>query len=136
MTPEQITLVKESFAKVVPISNVAASLFYDRLFELDPRARALFKDDLTDQKRILMMTLQVVVAGLDRPNEIVPGVEALGRRHAKYSVVDANYETVGAALLWTLEQGLGEEFTSNVRDAWAAAYGLLSTTMRDAAHAS
>jgi hemoglobin-like flavoprotein len=136
MTTEQITLVQESFAKVVPISDVAAGLFYDRLFELDPRTRALFKDDLTEQKRILMMTLQVVVAGLHQPNEIVPGVQALGRRHSTYSVVEENYDTVGAALLWTLGQGLGEGFTSDVRDAWAAAYGLLSTTMKDAAHAA
>ncbi|MHB8577736.1 MAG: globin family protein [Dehalococcoidia bacterium] len=130
MTPEQIILVQGSFAKVAPISEVAADLFYNRLFQLDPGVRALFKDDLARQKRALMTMLRVVVAGLYRPSEIIPGVQALGRRHSTCSVVDANYDTVGAALLWTLEQGLGEGFTPVVRDAWVAAYGLLSTTMR------
>ena len=136
MTPEQITLVQESFAQVVPISDVAADLFYGRLFELDPRTRALFTDDMTEQKRVLMVTLQVVVAGRQRPAEIVPAIQALGRRHVSYGVVDANYATVGAALLWALAQGLGDGFTLDVRDAWVAAYGLVSSTMKPATPAT
>jgi hemoglobin-like flavoprotein len=133
LTPEQVTHVQESFAKVVPIADTAAGLFYDRLFVLNPLLRPLFKEDLTVQKKMLMQMLGVVVAGLNRPSDIIPAVQALGRRHAGYRVAEADYDTVGAALLWTLEQGLGEAFTAEVQGAWVAAYALLSTTMKDAA---
>jgi nitric oxide dioxygenase len=133
LTPEQVAYVQESFAKVVPNADTAAGLFYDRLFVLNPLLRSLFKDDLTAQKKMLMQALGFVVAGLDRPSDIVPAVQALGRRHAGYGVAESDYDTVGAALLWTLEQGLGEAFTAEVQGAWVAAYALLSTTMKDAA---
>lgn len=133
MTPERAQLVKDSWEKVEPIREVAAALFYGRLFELDPPLRFLFRGDMAEQGRKLMQTLSVVVRGLDRLEELVPAVEALGRRHGAYGVQDSHYETVKASLLWTLERGLGAELTPAARDAWAEAYGLLATIMKRAA---
>lgn len=133
MNQKQIELVQSSFAEVVPIAETAAGLFYDRLFELDPSLRGLFRGDMKEQGKKLMDTIAVVVVNLRYIDRIVPGVRALGARHAGYGVQDEHYETVGAALLWTLEQGLGELFTDDVREAWATAYRLLATTMKDAA---
>jgi hemoglobin-like flavoprotein len=133
MNQKQIELVQSSFAEVLPIAGTAAGLFYDRLFELDPSLRALFRGDMTEQGKKLMDMIAVVVVNLRHLERIVPGVRALGARHAGYGVQDEHYDTVGAALLWTLEQGLGELFTDQVRDAWAAAYTLLAETMKDAA---
>lgn len=130
MTPHQIALVRESFAKVEPIADVAATIFYRRLFDLDPSVRALFAaTDMAGQRRNLMQTLTVVVRGLDRLDTIVPAVEALGRRHGTYGVRAEDFETVGAALLDTLEEGLGDAFTPETRDAWATAYGILASVM-------
>jgi hemoglobin-like flavoprotein len=133
MTPEQMQTVRDTFAKVEPISDQAAALFYGRLFELDPSLRSLFKGDMVEQGRKLMQMIAVVVHGLDRLPTIVPGIEALGRRHAGYGVTSQHYATVGAALLWTLEQGLGPAFTPAAREAWTAAYTLLATVMQRAA---
>ncbi|WP_426958474.1 globin family protein [Muricoccus radiodurans] len=134
MTPEQITLVQESFRNVFPIRDVAAKLFYDRLFETDPSTRPLFTStDLTEQGRKLMATIGFVVTGLTRPETILPAAQSLARRHVGYGVTEAQYGTVGAALLWTLGQGLGEAFTPEVESAWAAAYTLLSNVMIEAA---
>jgi hemoglobin-like flavoprotein len=132
VTPEQKRLVQESFAQVVPIADIAAELFYGRLFELDPSLRRLFHGNMREQGRKLMQMLAVAVRGLDRLEMIVPAVQALGRRHAAYGVTDAHFATVGAALLWTLEQGLGSAFTPEVADAWASVYDVLTTTMKDA----
>jgi hemoglobin-like flavoprotein len=130
MTPRQIELVRESFGRVAPIADVAATIFYDRLFALDPSVRRLFAaTDMAAQRRSLMQTLAVVVANLDRLEGIVPAVEALGRRHAGYGVSATDFETVGAALLDTLEIGLKPDFTPETRDAWATAYGLLASVM-------
>jgi hemoglobin-like flavoprotein len=123
--------VQESFAQVVPIADTAAQLFYGRLFEMDPALRALFHTDMRAQYRNLMQTLTVVVRSLDRLDSIVPAVQALGRRHAGYGVNDEHFDLVGVALLWTLQQGLGSAFTPEVRRAWATAYGLLASTMKD-----
>jgi hemoglobin-like flavoprotein len=131
VTPEQIVLVQETFAQVVPIADTAAVLFYGRLFEMDPDLRALFRADMSAQYSNLMQTLTVVVRGLDRLDSILPAVQALGRRHAGYGVKDQHFDLVGEALLWTLQQGLGSAFTPEVRQAWATAYGLLASTMRD-----
>jgi hemoglobin-like flavoprotein len=136
MTPVQIEAVKESWSKVVPIADQAAVLFYQRLFTLDPSLRALFKTDMTEQRKLLMTMLGTAVGGLDRLDTIVPAVQALGRRHNEYGVTNAHYATVGQALLWTLEQGLGDAFTPDVREAWTAAFGLVSSTMKDAAQAA
>src|SRR3970040_1509434 len=133
MTPEQVKLVQSSFQKVVPIKEAAGKLFYARLFELDPGLRPLFPESLEEQIQKLMSTIAVAVGSLHKLGEIVPVVEALGQRHAGYGVVDSHYDTVGAALLWTLEQGLGKEFTPEVKAAWAETYGILAATMKEAA---
>jgi hemoglobin-like flavoprotein len=134
MTPTEVGLIRESWTAVEPIADTAASLFYGRLFELDPAIERLFRrTDMAAQRKVLMQTLTVVVKSLDRLDQIVPAVQALGRRHAGYGVREEHYATVGAALLWTLEQGLGEAFTPAVRDAWTTAYGTLASVMIDAA---
>ena len=134
MTPQQIKLVQTSFAKVAPIANTAADLFYGRLFEIAPQVRAMFPADLSQQKKKLMTMLGAAVGGLSHLDTLVPAVQALGRRHVAYGVTAAHYTPVGAALLWTLEQGLGEAFTPEVKDAWATAYIVLSTAMIQAAN--
>jgi len=133
MTPEQVTLVKTSWAQVTPMADQAAGLFYDKLFELDPDLRPLFKGDMAEQGRKLMAMINTAVTGLDNLEAIVPAVQAMGVRHAGYGVQDGHYDTVGVALLWTLGQGLGEDFTPEVKHAWANAYGLLANTMKEAA---
>jgi hemoglobin-like flavoprotein len=133
LTETQIALVQSSFATIAPIADDAAVLFYNRLFEIDPNLRQMFKGDMAEQRRKLMQMLTAAVKGLQRLDRLVPVVEDLGRRHAGYGVTDAHYETVGAALLWTLEKGLGRAFTPEMRDAWATVYGLLASTMRNAA---
>ncbi len=133
MTPMQIHDVKQSFALVAPIADQAGALFYRRLFEVDPTLRPLFKGDIDAQSEKLMKTIATVVNSLDRLETIVPIVQALGVRHAGYGVAERHYETVGEALMWTLEQGLGAAFTPAVRQGWATAYGLLADTMKAAA---
>ena len=133
MTEDDKQLVRDSWAKVMPISDKAAELFYNRLFELDPSLRALFTSDMTEQGRKLMGMITVAVNGLDRLDEIIPAVRALGKRHSGYGVTDDHYGTVATALLWTLERGLGDAFTDDTRNAWIKTYTLLSTTMKEAA---
>jgi hemoglobin-like flavoprotein len=133
LTAAQKTLVQDSFATIAPIADDAAVLFYQRLFELDPSLAGMFRGDMREQRKKLMQMLTAAVKGLDRLDQLVPVVEDLGRRHARYGVADAHYDTVGAALLWTLEMGLGKAFTADVKDAWATVYGLLATTMKHAA---
>jgi hemoglobin-like flavoprotein len=129
MTPEQVTLVQESFAKVAPISDQAAVMFYDRLFEAAPQVKAMFPVDMTEQRKKLMATLAVVVNGLSKLESILPAASALAQRHVAYGAKPAHYPVVGAALLWTMEKGLGEAWTPAVADAWTAAYGTLSGFM-------
>jgi hemoglobin-like flavoprotein len=131
MQETQKQLVQTSFAKVLPIAGAAADLFYNRLFELDPALRPLFKADLTEQKLKLMQMLATAVRGLDDLGTLVPAVRALGARHNGYGVKDEHYETVGAALLWTLEKGLGSDFTAETKDAWIAVYAILAATMKE-----
>ncbi|MCW6053105.1 hypothetical protein K4039_24280 [Lyngbya sp. CCAP 1446/10] len=128
----QVELVQSSFNKVKPIADKAAELFYQRLFELDPSLRPLFKGDMKEQERQLMTTLEFAVKGLRQPEKIVAVVQNLGRRHAGYGVQDEYYDTVGQALLWTLAQGLGVEFTAPVQTAWEEAYTFLSEIMKEA----
>ena len=134
LTEKQIELVTNSWDKVVPIAVTAADLFYTRLFELDPSLKALFKGDMTQQGEKLMSMITVAVKALNRLDDVVPAIQSMGRRHAGYKVETAHYDTVGAALLWTLGQGLGDGFTSEVEEAWTVVYGILSTTMIDAAN--
>lgn len=133
MTPEQITLVQSTWRKVLPISDTAAEIFYTKLFTLDPALKSLFKGDMKAQGRKLMTMIGTAVSSLRRLEQIVPAVQDLGRRHAGYGVKAVHYDTVAAALVWTLEQGLGDAFTAEVRQAWTAVYGVMSTTMKDAA---
>jgi hemoglobin-like flavoprotein len=135
MTPEEQRLVKESFARVAPIADQAAALFYQNLFSLDPSLRELFKHDMQEQGRRLMTTIGAAVGAVDHIGTIVPAVQELARRHLRYGVRPPHYGTVGAALLQTLEQGLGPAFTPPVRSAWSAFYDLLSTEMIAAAEA-
>jgi hemoglobin-like flavoprotein len=130
MNSEQINLVQASFKEVRPIAATAADLFYGRLFELDPSLRPMFSKDLAHQGRMLMAMLGSAVNGLTNLEVVVPVIRQLGARHAGYGVRGEHYATVGSALLWTLERGLGEAFTPAVRDAWTAAYDLLSDLMQ------
>ncbi len=134
MTPEQVSLVQQSFAKVAPIADQAAVLFYDRLFEVAPQVKAMFPGDMTEQRKKLMGTLAVVVNGLSDLESILPAASALAQRHVAYGAKPEHYPVVGSALLWTLEQGLGEAWTAEVADAWVAAYGTLSGFMVEQAY--
>lgn len=139
MTPKQVALVQVSWEKIQGsegAAEAAADLFYARLFGQDPQLQPLFKGDMKEQGRKLMNMINFAVKGLTRIDAIVPGVQALGRRHAGYGVQDEHYETVGEALLWTLSKGLGPAFTGEIRDAWAAAYGVLANTMKEASRAT
>ena len=133
LTQAQISLVQNSFAVVAPIADDAAVLFYRRLFEIDPTLQAMFRGDMADQRRKLMQMLSAAVKGLNHIERLIPVVEDLGRRHVNYGVEEHHYDTVGNALLWTLEKGLGAAFTPDVREAWATVYGLLASTMARAA---
>jgi hemoglobin-like flavoprotein len=133
MTPQQVQLVQTTWEQVVPISEQAAALFYSRLFELDPALKPLFKADITEQGKKLMTMINVAVRGLNDLNKLVPAVQELGRRHVGYGVAEKHYDTVGAALLWTLEKGLGAAYTPEVQEAWTTTYTILATTMKDAA---
>jgi hemoglobin-like flavoprotein len=133
MTPEKIMLVQSSWEKVKPIADKAAGLFYGKLFELNPAYRELFPQDMAGQGAKLMAMINTAVNGLANLQAIVPAVEELGKRHVGYGVKDEDYDVVGEALLWTLEAGLGEEFTEEVRQAWTDSYLLLATTMKNAA---
>ena len=133
LTETQKALVQESFGAVAPIADDAAALFYRRLFELDPSLRQMFPGDMSEQRKKLMQMITAAVKGLDRLDHLVPVVQDLGRRHGRYGVSDEHYDTVGAALIWTLEKGLGAAFTPETRAAWASVYTLLATTMQEAA---
>jgi hemoglobin-like flavoprotein len=135
MTPEQVKLVQDSFKKVVPIADKAADLFYDRLFVIAPEVRSLFPDDLAEQKKKLMQMLVTAVTNLHQVEKIIPAVEDLGRRHVAYGVTAAQYKPVGEALLWTLEQGLGSDFTPPVKEAWTQTYMTVAGVMTKAAAA-
>lgn len=133
MTPRQIELVQASWRQVLPIADAAAQLFYTRLFTLDPSLKHLFRGDMKEQGRKLMSMIGFAVKSLSRLEDLLPGLRALGQRHANYGVRDEHYATVGQALLSTLQEGLGEDFTTEVKDAWVAAYTVLANTMKDAA---
>jgi hemoglobin-like flavoprotein len=129
MTSDQVELVQQSFAKVAPISEQASVLFYGRLFEVAPSVRAMFPDDMTEQRKKLMASLALVVNGLTNLEAVLPAASALAKRHVSYGAKPEHYPVVGGALLWTLEKGLGEGWTPEVASAWTAAYGTLSGYM-------
>jgi hemoglobin-like flavoprotein len=134
VTPAEVNLVKLTWSRVVPIKEAAAGLFYGRLFELDPSLKPLFKGDLTEQGAKLMATLNTVVGSLDKLDDVVPVAQALAVRHVGYGVKPEHYDTVGAALLWTLERGLGAGFGADVNKAWTSAYTTLASAMKAAAY--
>jgi nitric oxide dioxygenase len=136
MTPDQVKLVQQSFARVAPISEQAAVIFYDRLFEVALQVKAMFPADMTEQRKKLMATLAVVVNGLSNLESVLPAASALATRHVAYGAKPAHYPVVGAALLWTLEKGLGEAWTPDVAAAWSAAYSTLSGYMISEAYGS
>ena len=133
MTPQQIHLVQSSWQQVQPIRLAAADLFYARLFEVAPQVRTLFRRDVHAQGAMLMAMLDAVVAGLSQLDELLPKARALALRHVGYGVQPAHYDSVGMALLWTLEQGLGPAFSAELRTAWAVAYEALANAMKQAA---
>ena len=134
MTPDQKRFVRETWEQVTPIADTAATLFYDRLFAIDPDLRDLFREtDMAAQRDKLVATLANVVQNLDYLEILVPTIEDLGRRHVGYGVTDAHYDSVGAALLWTLARGLGDSWTPEAEAAWTEAYGTISGIMRRAA---
>lgn len=134
MTPQQIALVQQSFSKVAPISEAASKLFYDRLFEVAPSVRAMFPEDMTEQRKKLMGVLAAVVSGLSNLETILPVASALAKRHVAYGTKAEHYPVVGATLLWTLEKGLGEAWTPELATAWTDAYGVLSGYMMSEAY--
>jgi nitric oxide dioxygenase len=136
MTPDQVSLVQSSFAKVAPIADTAAALFYDRLFAIAPPVKQMFGGDMAEQGKKLMMTLAVVVNGLSSLDTILPAASALARRHISYGVKPSHYASVGEALLWTLEKGLGDAWNADTAAAWTAAYGTLSGFMIREAYGS
>ena len=134
MTPQNIALVRDSWQQVLPIRDTAAQLFYGRLFEIDPALRSMFKGDMVEQGRKLMMIINTAVNSLDNLGPILGAVEDMGRRHVAYGVTETHYDTVGSALIWTLAKGLGEQFTPQVKDAWVETYTTLATAMKQAAY--
>ncbi|GAB1856794.1 globin family protein [Flavobacteriaceae bacterium MHTCC 0001] len=133
METKTIELVQGSFEKVVPIADKAAEIFYDKLFELDPKLKPLFKGDMKEQGAKLMSMIGTAVNGLTNLEAIVPAVQNLGKNHVGYGVKDSHYDTVGEALIYTLGAGLGDDFTPDTKDAWVEVYTVLATTMKDAA---
>ncbi len=133
MTPEQVSLVQQSFKKVEPIAPQAADIFYARLFEIAPEVRPLFPEKMDDQKGKLMGMLATAVNNLHDVDSIIPAVQDLGKRHVAYGVTDAHYKPVGEALIYTLEKGLGDDFTPEVKEAWVTTYTTLQNVMTEAA---
>lgn len=136
MNDHQIQLVRDSFALVRPIADQAAALFYDKLFERDPSISSMFRGDMGQQGARLMQMIEGAVQMLDRPAMLRHALLRLGERHAGYGVVDAHYPLVGAALLDTLAVGLGDAFTAETREAWAAMYTMVADAMREGAAAA
>lgn len=134
MQPSDVVLVQQSWEQVLPIADTAAQLFYGRLFELDPSLKHMFSQtNMAEQRKKLMQIITVAVRGLNRLDELIPAVEALGSRHAGYGVTNDHYATVGDALIWTLEKGLGEGFTPHLRSAWIETYTTLAAVMQNGA---
>ncbi|MFT4047389.1 MAG: globin family protein [Solimonas sp.] len=136
MNPAQVAMVQASWQQVLPIRRQAAALFYGRLFSLDPSLRALFHTPIAEQGDKLINMIDAAVGKLDRLDQLLPVVHALGARHQGYGVQPEHYATVGDALLWTLEQGLGETFTGELREAWGEVYSALAAAMLDGASAA
>ena len=133
MTPRQIEIVKQSFARIMSFQDQAAELFYCRLFELDPSLRLMFRSDMSEQKQKLMLALGMVVSSLEKMDGLLPVIRELGQRHKTYGVRHRHYDMVGAALLWTLEIGLGSGWNKELAEAWQVAYGQVAAAMIEGA---
>ena len=133
LTSQQIALVQTSFRTVQPMSATAGELFYKRLFEIEPEVAVLFKGDVGRQGREFMQVLAVAVGGLSNVTTLVPMVQQLGVRHAAYGVQARHYDAVRQALLYTLAVILQDDYTDEVRAAWATAYAMLAGIMKEAA---
>jgi len=133
MTPQQKELVQQTWTMVVPIADTAAELFYGRLFELEPSYKAMFKNDMTEQGKKLMKTINIAVTALDDVEPLIPVLKKMGADHVGYGVKERDYNVVGAALIWTLEKGLGDAFTDEVKNAWGAVYEVLASVMKEGA---
>jgi hemoglobin-like flavoprotein len=131
MTPRQIEIVRQNFAKIMPFKEQAAELFYCRLFELDPSLRLMFKSDMSEQKEKMMVMMALVTTNLDKPETLMPSARELGKRHRSYGVQSRHYDVFGAALLWTLEIALGSSWDRETAEAWQATYALLAAAMID-----
>jgi len=131
-TPTQIKLVEQSFARLAPIADIAANIFYARLFQIAPDLpETLFRQvDMAGQRKKLMQVLALAVKSLRQPEALLPVLRDLGRRHVRYGVRDEHYDTVGRALLWTVERTVGGAFTPEVREAWRSVYALVADTMK------
>ncbi|HEY0218716.1 MAG TPA: globin family protein [Afipia sp.] len=129
MTPHQVDLVQTSFEKVAPHTELAAKMFYGRLFEIAPQVKPMFKNDMTEQGRKLMTALALVVNGLTNLDAVVPVAKKLAVGHLSYGVKADHYQPVGEALLWTLEQALGKDFDGETKEAWTSAYTTLAQVM-------
>lgn len=129
MSPEQIAIVQDNFNAVEPIADKAAELFYGKLFEIAPEVKPMFKGDMTEQGAKLMRMIGIAVRGLNDLDSIVPAVQKLGQNHVAYGVKEEHFSAVGSALLWTLEQGLGDAWSDQAKEAWTVVYGVLSSTM-------
>lgn len=137
MTPEQMQIVRTTWQQVAPIADTAAGLFYSRLFDVEPQLSRRFAGaDMQAQHRKLVDAIDSAVAELDRPEKLIPVLHALGRRHVGYGVASRDYDAVGAALLWTLAQGLGEAWSPQIKAAWSEAYGMIAGAMRAGAEAA
>lgn len=134
MTPEQVQLVRLSFVSVMNIKLEAGRLFYERLFTIAPEVRPMFKGDIETQSRKLMDTLALAIGSLKSPTALQGMLDGLAQRHTGYGVRDEHYDKVGEALLWTLEKGLGADFTAEVKAAWSALYASVSARMKAAGH--
>ena len=134
MTADQIGLIRDTWQSIGPIAKIVPQIFYDRLFEIDPSTKPLFaKTNMSGQHVKLLQALELVVDHANDLDSLIPALEVMGRRHVRYGVLDKHYDSVGSALLWTLERGFGAAFTHDVREAWTLAYGFVAGTMRRAA---
>ncbi len=133
MTPEQIEMVSSTWKQVLPISDKAAELFYGRLFEIAPEVKPLFKSNMEEQGKKLMQMINTAVNNIEHVDKIIPALQDLGKRHVGYGVSEDHYTMVAEALLWTLEQGLGDAFTEEVKAAWTETYMTLAGVMIEAA---
>ena len=132
MNAEQVKLLRDTFKAIEPMAQETGDMLYNKLFEIDPSLQPLFKGDLKTQARMVITAIGLAVSGLGKPEDLQDQVKSLGTRHVNYGVQPRDINTFGAALIWALEQSLGPAFTPEVKEAWIAAYGVLSVAMRRA----